>query len=166
MITNKLLLPPAETDFVTRTAEEMLYRGAVSLANSIHTELGRAVDHHVNHYTHKPNKINNTQLLESGDVPTFFGYIYRKLNVKATEDLTEIGIVRNELTARANTPRLGGNSVFWVPGSDGRYMNTEGQIIIETRAEELLKGWVTKNKLTAIYAPTPYGNVEKLILSK
>lgn len=162
---SELLKPPAVSEIVMPSAEEMLYLTAVCLANSIHTNLGRTVDHHVNHFTHKPNILNNIDLLEAGDVATTTGYIYRKLGFKAIEDLIEYGIVRNELTARANTPRSGGNSVFWVPGRDGRYMNTEGQIIIETKAEELLKGWVTKNKLTAIYAPTPNGNTESLALA-
>lgn len=166
MIINKLEIPIVETEFVTPTDEEMLYLGAVCLAQSIHTNLGRAVDHHVNHYTHKPNKLNPIQLLDFGDVLTSEGFIYRKLSIKATEDLTDIGIVRNELTARSNTPKSGGNSVFWILGKDGEYINTEGQIIIETKKEELLKGWVTKNKLTSIFTPTPYGSIEKLILSE
>lgn len=162
---SELLIKPAVSEIVTPTAEEMLYLTAVCLANSIHTNLGRTVDHHVNHFTHKPNMLNEIDLLESGDVATTTGHIYRRLGFKAIEDLIEYGIVRNELTARANTPRRGGNSVFWVPGKDGGYMNTEGQIIIETRAEELLKGWVTKNKLTAIYSPTPEGVTERLALA-
>lgn len=162
---DELLIRPALSEIAAPTAAEMLYLTAVCLANSIHTNLGRTVDHHVNSFTHKPNMLNKVDLLEEGDVATTNGHIYRKLGFKAIEDLIEYGIVRNELTARANTPRSGGNSVFWVPGRDGGYLNTEGQIIIETGAEELLKGWVTKNKLTAIYSPTPEGAIESLVLA-
>ena len=162
---SELLIRPAVSEIVMPSAEEMLYLSAVCLANSIHTNLGRTVNHHVNHFTHKPNILNNLELSAAGDVATSTGYIYRRLGFKAIEDLIEHGIVRNELTARANTPRPGGNSVFWVPGRDGGHLNTEGQIIIEARAEELLKGWVTKNKLTAIFSPTPQGDTEKLVLA-
>lgn len=161
---SELLIRPAVSEIVTPSAEEMLYLSAVSLANSIHTNLGRTVDRHVSHFTHKPNRLSFVDLLDSGEVAAATGYIYRRIGSKMVDDLIERGVVTNGLTPLAHTPRTWGNQVFWMSGSDGGYLNTGGQIIIETKAEELLNGWVTKDKLTAIYSPTPKGSIERLAL--
>ena len=162
---SELHISPVISEIATPSAEEMLYLSAVCLAKSTHTNLGRIVDHHENHFTPKPNSLYNVDLLENGDVATATGYIYHRLSFEAIEYITVNGIVTNGLTPLATIPRAWGNSVFWFPGKNGGHMNTKGQIIIETRAEELLKGWVTKNKLTAIYSPTPNGNTERLIVA-
>lgn len=161
---SELLITPVKSEIGMPSTKEALYLAALALADLVHSDPDDAVvNYHIHHFTPNPNEINNSRLLDSGELSTKTGYVYRPLSIDGLTDLIEGKIVRNEFSARAHTPRSSHNAVYWIEGSNDGYINVREQLVIVTKTEEIKNGWITPDKLTGIYTAAPNGLIENLL---
>lgn len=160
---SNILKSPAKYQLLTPTWEELLKLSTACIKSTARLDLIKIADEHVHDFTANPNSFRLDQLLDQGEISTRSDMVYRKIGAKALKDLASYGIVRNELTAKAHTPREWGHTVGWTIGQDDKFINAGRQAVLETTVENAEQGWVTADKLTALYLRLPHANVENII---
>ena len=152
-------LPFAETR-PPLNEDELLALGQLCLTNQVDPN---ALNAHVK-LSSNPNTYGQFAIpFKNGDIPTEPGKLYRQVGLEAVEDLAQSGIVRNGATAAGEEHKRWGHRVFWSQGQEGVHTSTSGRAIIVAPESAAAEGWVTSDKVEAIYTKTPAGKLINLL---
>lgn len=120
-------------------------------------------------FSRRVNVVYETLSSRQGDVPVESGMAYRFVRLAAIDDLAEVGIVRNEATAKNNPYAKDGHRVYWsakLPNSvDPVYFQrvAPGDALLVSPREIVDAGWVTIRDIQHIYVKTPNGQAVDLL---
>lgn len=142
------------------TESKLLALGQLCLTNQ--AETSTLEDH--TELSPNPNTLGQFAVpFGSGDIPTEPGKLYRQVGIEAVEDLATSDIVRNGATARGEEHKRWGHKVFWSEGQEGVHISTGGRAVIVVPKSAAEEGWVTSDKVEAIYTKTPAGKLINLL---
>lgn len=132
----EIILPPAENTEGSESPNRL-----VSVEGNVHAQL--------------QSKIGNIAMSSDS--------VYRQVHEAAVVDLANAGYVRNKDTAQGSSSKRWGDAVFWHAGKEGMNTSTGGRMVIEADKTDAEAGWVTADKVKAVYAQDTDGKVKNII---
>lgn len=88
---------------------------------------------------------------------------YRQVHEAAVSDLASAGYVRNKDNAQGSSSKRWGDAVFWHAGKEGMNTSTGGRMVLEADKSQAESGWVTADKVKAVYAQDSDGQIKSII---
>jgi hypothetical protein len=148
---------------------ELAHLGALVVEAALRKDLTDVAQQHVEQ-TGKQHTNTHTRglFVGRGEIPMSGDNIYRSVNEKGVVDLAQSGVVRGQYTAteglRSNTN--GHHATFWSDGNPNTQHGIGQGFVIEASKADADAGWVTADKIQALYGRDSDGQVKNILPQK
>ena len=145
--------------------QELAHIGALVLEAALRDDLVAVAEQHASATGNEaPNTYASPGLqIGAAEIPMKDNSVYRQVHEAAVEDLANSGVVRNPYTAGVKEQSRWKDRVFWNGGEDGKSTQLGNRMVIEADKQAASEGWVTADKVSAVYARDSDGQVKNIL---